>query len=136
ATIVARLGWDLMTMPPGPPQPGYQGPNQPGYQGGPPPQQPPNFEQPTVQVPRPGAFPPPSTPPPPPATPRTRSGTAIWVLGLIALAGVIVGLSIKEDGRNAWDSVHAWGAVAIVGALAVLAPVAGRSFGLTGFRAW
>jgi hypothetical protein len=43
---------------------------------------------------------------------------------------------MKEDGHNAWSSVHAWGAVAILGALLTLAPVLARSLRLSPRRAW
>jgi hypothetical protein len=58
------------------------------------------------------------------------------LLGAVALLGVVLGLSVTENDRNAWDSVNAWGALAIAGALAVLAPAVGRSFGLGPQRAW
>jgi hypothetical protein len=70
----------------------------------------------------------------PPKPPPVRGANAIWALGIVSLAGVILGLTIEEDGRNAWDSVHAWGAVAVVGAVATLAPVLGRSFGRSADR--
>jgi hypothetical protein len=70
----------------------------------------------------------------PPTSPAVRGANVIWALGIVALAGVILGLSIDEDGRNAWDSVHAWGAVAIVGAVATLAPVLGLSLGRSAER--
>ena len=47
-----------------------------------------------------------------------------------------LGLTLKEDGRNQWDTVHAWGALAIAGAALTLAPALGRSVGLTPLRAW
>ncbi len=52
------------------------------------------------------------------------------------MLGVILGLSISENGVNAWQSVNAWGGVAVAGALAVLAPALGRSVGLGPQRAW
>jgi hypothetical protein len=47
---------------------------------------------------------------------------------------VALGLSLKEDGHTAWDSVHAWGGLALVGAVLTLAPVIRGS--LTPHRAW
>ena len=52
------------------------------------------------------------------------------------MLGVILGLSIDENGANAWQSVNAWGGVAVAGAIAVLAPALGRSIGLGPQRAW
>jgi peptidoglycan/LPS O-acetylase OafA/YrhL len=60
----------------------------------------------------------------------------VWALGLVSVLAVILGLSLDEDGRNQWDTVHAWGGLAIVGALVTLAPAAGRSLGLAPQRAW
>ena len=60
----------------------------------------------------------------------------VWALGLASVIAVILGLSLKEDGRNQWDNVHAWGGLAIAGAALTLAPAVGRSVGLTPQRAW
>jgi hypothetical protein len=45
-------------------------------------------------------------------------------------------LSVKEDGANAWHSVHAWGGLAIAGAVLTLAPAMAGSLNLTPQRAW
>jgi hypothetical protein len=58
------------------------------------------------------------------------------VLGAVAVLGVVLGLSIAENGHNAWDSVNAWGGLAIAGALATLAPALGRGAGVSAQRAW
>lgn len=72
---------------------------------------------------------------PPPQVAKHPGATTIGLLGLISLVAVVAGLSIKEDGRYAWSSVHAWGALPILGALLVLAPAAGHAIGLSPARA-
>jgi hypothetical protein len=152
-----------MTMPPAGPPPGYQGPQGPQQNG---PQLRPGqgYQDQTVAMPRPNQPGPQQnpqqnpqqspqqnpqqnlqqspqqnlqqSPPRMPAAPRPKGAHAALILGLISVAGVVLGLTISENGHNAWDSVNAWGAVAIAGALAVLAPALGRTFGLTEQRAW
>ena len=130
-----------MTMPPAGPQPGYQGP-----QGPQPNQPPPAYGDPTVAISRPNQ---PQQRPQPqaqnpaqapngqaPQAPKPKGSGAVLLLGLVSVLGVVLGLSIPENGSNAWDSVNAWGGVAIAGAVAVLAPALGRSLGLTAQRAW
>ena len=73
---------------------------------------------------------------PPPPRPNAGAETAIWTLAGISLVATVVGLSVQEDGRSAWDSVHAWGALAILGALLTLAPVLSSSISLSAHRAW
>ena len=112
-----------------------QGPQQ-GYAGQP--AQPPVQQQSPLQqgYPAPGA---PAAQPTqylPPQQPAAKGRPAALVLGLLSVALVIVGISVKEDGSNAWHSVHAWGAVAIAGAVLTLAPAAGRSVGLGAQRAF
>jgi hypothetical protein len=58
------------------------------------------------------------------------------VLALVSIAATVVGLSVKEDGHNAWHTVHAWGALAVLGAVLTLAPVVRRSVNLSPHRAW
>ena len=70
------------------------------------------------------------------AQPVSRTSALVWTLGLVSILGVVLGISLKEDGANAWHSVHAWGGLAIAGAVLTLAPVAGHSFGMTAARAW
>jgi hypothetical protein len=65
-----------------------------------------------------------------------KAFSAIWTLGLVSIAAIALGLSLKEDGHNAWHSVHAWGAVAVVGAVLTLTPALGHSMNLTRQRAW
>jgi hypothetical protein len=69
-------------------------------------------------------------------TQRPKGSSAILLLGLVSVLGVILGLSIDENGANAWQSVNAWGGVAVAGAIAVSAPALGRSIGLGLQRAW
>jgi hypothetical protein len=137
-----------MSMPPPPQHPqtpaagygplgqhGPHGPHQgppPGYAG-----------QPTQQMPQqpPGqTTQPPSQPPQyggsAPQHPAAKAVQLVWTLGLVSVAAVVLGLSLKEDGRNQWDTVHAWGGLAIAGAILTLAPAFGRSVGLTPQRAW
>jgi hypothetical protein len=135
-----------MNMPQPPQGPGHPI-QQPGQQPqGPPPQGPPPqgtpagppHAAPTQQFQAgPGGQWNPAGPPPKPAKPPVpKVISAIWALGLISLAGTVVGLSVKEDGVNAWHSVHAWGGLAIAGALLTLAPAMATSMNLTPQRAW
>jgi hypothetical protein len=55
---------------------------------------------------------------------------------VISVIGVALGLSISENGSNAWHSVHAWGGLAILGALLTLAPAAAAALRMTHRRAW
>jgi hypothetical protein len=48
----------------------------------------------------------------------------------------VLGLTLDENGNNAWHSVHAWGGVAVAGAVLTLAPALARSFNLAPQRAW
>jgi hypothetical protein len=84
------------------------------------------------------AGPPPKEPKPPkpPKSPMAKVISAIWVLGLVSIAGTVIGLSVKENGENAWHSVHAWGGLAIAGAVLTLAPALAGSLNLTPHRAW
>lgn len=110
--------------PPGPP-PGYQGPP-PGPPAGPPP----GFPGGPPQFGPPGAGHAPAGPP------RSRAGTVVGVLGVVSIAATVIGLTVEENGRNAWDSVNAWGALAILGAVLTLAPVLRSSMNMTARRAW
>lgn len=62
--------------------------------------------------------------------------SAIWVLGLVSVAGTVIGLSVNENGHNAWHVVNAWGGLAIAGAVLTLAPAVAGSLNLTPHRAW
>ena len=55
---------------------------------------------------------------------------------IVSVAAVVLGLTIKEDGHNAWHTVHAWGVLAIVGAVLTFAPAMARTFNLATERAW
>ncbi|MGN6605830.1 MAG: hypothetical protein ACTHMS_02300 [Jatrophihabitans sp.] len=117
---------------PGQPVPPPQAPQQQV----PPPQQP--FQQQPAQQPGlpPAGYPPggwaPATQQLPAATP-TRP--MVGVLGLVSVLGIVVGLSVSEDGRTGWDSVNAWGGLALVGAVLAAAGAWGPAFGLRGPRA-
>jgi hypothetical protein len=66
----------------------------------------------------------------------SKAIAAVWTLGLISVAATVIGLTVKENGHNAWDSVHAWGGLAIAGAVLTLTPALGTSTGLSPHRAW
>ena len=120
-----------MTHPPQGPLAPNQPPQQPQYQGAP--------MQPGYPVGQPIQGPPPGWTggyAPTGAQPVSRTSTLIWALGLVSILGVVLGISLKEDGNNAWHTVHAWGGLAIAGAVLTLAPVAAHSFGMTALRAW
>jgi hypothetical protein len=72
----------------------------------------------------------------PPAAPRSRANTAVAVLAAVSVLATVVGLSVNENGRNAWDTVNAWGALAIAGAVLTFAPAIRSSLNLTAHRAW
>lgn len=122
-----------MSLPPAGPPPGYQGPQGPPPPGG----VPQGYGEPTVAFSRPGR---------PAASGASQPGTeagrkpagsgAVLVLGIVAVAAVVLGLTINENGHNAWDSVNAWGVLAIAAAAATLAPGLGRGIGLGPQRAW
>jgi hypothetical protein len=109
----------------GAPQDTPQGPP-PEYAGPPPGYQPPGYPPP--------AYPPPGYPPPRPPVPRVM--IAIWTLAAISVAGVVLGLSLKEHDVNAWRIVHAWGAVAIIGAVLTAAPAFGAAAHVSPVRCW
>ncbi len=71
---------------------------------------------------------------PAPPHPHAEAHTAVWALGLVSLVATVVGLSVDEDGHNAWSSVHAWGGVAILGALLTLAPALRSALNLSSHR--
>lgn len=135
-----------MSMPPAGPPPGYQGP-----QGPPPPGDQRGYPgDPTIALSRqdqrgyqpgrePGREPggePRRQPAAPPDAPKPPGSRTVLVLGIVAVAAVVLGLTLKENGHNAWGSVNAWGALAIVAAVATLAPALGRAVGLSAQRAW
>lgn len=132
-----------MNMPPPP-----HGPGQPGqHPQSPPPQGPPSGPIPAPPPGIPGAPTQqfqtasggqwqPAGPPKPQRPPMPKVISAIWALGLISVAATVIGLTVNEDGVNAWKSVHAWGGLAIVGALLTLAPAMASSMNMTAQRAW
>ena len=104
-------------------------------QGQPPPYGPPQqYGQPGQ--PGPPQFPPGQPPAAPPRTPAQKVASAVAVLGLVSLLGVVLGLSISEDDRTAWDSVNAWGGLAIAGSVLTMVPAFGHAIGLGAQRAW
>jgi hypothetical protein len=54
----------------------------------------------------------------------------------VSVLCVAAGLSVEEDGHNAWSTVNAWGGLAIAGAVLSAACAFGSMFGLTPQRAW
>src|SRR5919201_95653 len=105
-----------MSMPPQPP-PGYPGPHPQGPHQGPPPQGPPPQGPPPTQQFHPMQYGPPPAAPTPHRQPMSKAIAAVWTLGLISVAATVIGLTVKENGHSAWDSVHAWGGLAIAGAV-------------------
>jgi hypothetical protein len=74
-------------------------------------------------------------PPPPVRPPMPKVMVAIWTCAAIAVLGVVLGLSLKEDGNNAWHSVNLWGVLPILGAVLVAAPAFGGMLNLPPLRA-
>lgn len=134
-----------MSMPPHQPPPGYQGPPPQGPPQGPPPpgpppqgprhQGPPPQEAPPTQQYRPMQYGPPPAPAPQ-RPPMPKAIAAVWTLGLISVAATVVGLTVKEDGQNAWHTVNAWGGLAIVGAVLTLTPALAGAMNINPHRAW
>jgi len=149
--------------PAGPPQPPAPPPGLP--QQGPPPQGSPlpghrldaGSGAPTAYLPRQGAPQgPPAGPPPgapgapgaphpgphgaphaaPAQPPMSRLQLAVTLFAVASVAGVALGISVPEDGHNAWHSVKAWGGVALVAAVLTLAPALGSALRLSAYRAW
>jgi hypothetical protein len=71
----------------------------------------------------------------PAAAPAKPAPMALW-LSLAAIALLALGLSLSEDGSNAWETVGVWGGFALAAAAATLAPLAADAFKLTPRRAW
>jgi hypothetical protein len=103
------------------------------------------FQQPGMsQPPPPPAGPPSSGPrtaqlPGPlvgPAHQMSRPHVAVTLFAAASLVAVAIGISVPEDGHNAWHTVKAWGAVALVAAALTLAPSVGSAVGLSAYRAW
>jgi hypothetical protein len=116
----------VASLPQGPPPGPPQGPQQ-------------AYAAPPPGLPQGYAGPPPGYPPAGHAPPRPRMPRviiAIWMLAAISVAGVALGLSLKEHNVNAWKSVHAWGAMAILGAVLTAAPAFGSSAHVSALRCW
>jgi len=75
----------------------------------------------------------PRTEPPPPGS---RLQLALTLFAAASLAAVAIGISVPEDGHNAWHTVKAWGGVALVAAALTFAPALGSALRLTPYRAW
>jgi hypothetical protein len=92
------------------------------------------------QVTKPPKTPPKTAKPPKPAKrrrpPISRVTIAIWTFSAISTAGIVLGLTVKENHVNAWHSVHAWGAVAIAAAVVTAAPALSGTPHLSPVRAW
>ncbi len=72
----------------------------------------------------------------PPVSPAARAAQLVWILGLVSLLGLVLGLSLSEDGSNQWSRVHAWGALALAGAVLTLAPAIHTALNLSARHAW
>jgi hypothetical protein len=99
--------------PPGPPA----GPPPPGRSSGPP----------TAQLPGPLAG---------PVHQMPRPHVAVTLFAAASLTAVAIGISVPEDGNNAWHTVKAWGGVALVASALTFAPSVGSALRLSAYRAW
>jgi hypothetical protein len=115
---------------------------------------PPAGDQPSWTPPPPGATPPPPPPdstggiPAPAAAPAKAPGSGVTlddpvglVLGVVALAGVVLGLLIKSSQGSLtgklWDTMGwTWAILAIVAAATALLPALGPLFNLPTRTAW
>jgi hypothetical protein len=61
---------------------------------------------------------------------------AVNLFAAASLAAVAIGISVPEDGQNAWHTVKAWGGVALVAAALTFAPAVGSAMRLSAYRAW
>jgi hypothetical protein len=66
----------------------------------------------------------------------SRLQLALTLFAAASLAAVAIGVSVPEDGHNAWHTVKAWGGVALVAAALTFAPALGSAMRLTAYRAW
>lgn len=64
-----------------------------------------------------------------------RAVVAVWTFAGISVLATVLGLTLKENGANAWKTVDAWGALPIAGAVVTALPAIGHAFGLTPERA-
>jgi hypothetical protein len=104
-----------------------QPPPQPRPPAGPPPPSGHPSGPPTVQLPGPVAG---------PAHQQPRPHVAVNLFAAASLAAVAIGISVPEDGQNAWHTVKAWGGVALVAAALTFAPAVGSAMRLSAYRAW
>jgi hypothetical protein len=61
---------------------------------------------------------------------------AVNLFAAASLAAVAIGISVPEDGQNAWHTVKAWGGVALVAAALTFAPAVWSAMRLSAYRAW
>ena len=66
----------------------------------------------------------------------SRLQLALTLFAAASLATVAIGVSVPEEGHNAWHTVKAWGGVALVAAALTFAPALGSALRLTAYRAW
>jgi hypothetical protein len=104
-----------------------QPPPQPRPPAGPPPPSGHPSGPPTVQLAGPVAG---------PAHQQPRPHVAVNLFAAASLAAVAIGISVPEDGQNAWHTVKAWGGVALVAAALTFAPAVGSAMRLSAYRAW
>lgn len=96
----------------------YQPPGTPAQPGA-------SGEPPTVQLPRVG-----------PAHQQARVHVAVTLFAAASLVAIAIGVSVPEDGHNAWHFVKAWAGVALVFAALTFAPSVGSAVRLSTHRAW
>jgi hypothetical protein len=70
-----------------------------------------------------------------PHRPMPRLQVVVTLFAAASLAAVAIGVSVPEDGHNAWHLVKAWGGVALVAAALTFAPALGSAFHLSSYRA-
>ena len=73
--------------------------------------------------------------PPVPRQPMPRLQVVVTLFAAVSLAAVAIGVSVPEDGHNAWHLVKAWGGVALVAAALTFAPAFSSAFHLSSYRA-
>jgi hypothetical protein len=110
--------------PSAPPPPLQYAPAAPAAQPAPPPGYPQQYAQPGYPAPAASR------------SPQQKALAAVGIWGALAVVGVVCGISIPENDRTQWSSVHAWGALAIVATVLTLVPAVADSLSLPPSRGW